>query len=210
MGLKEFTKDAIEDLLSTTPEDREQWGELYISKLGSRKMKIPSEASIISKIVATPIALASIYGSDLIDWTKFIGDALHGKSNPSLEDITLWSMGALGGGTTFGAKVPKGALREGMSWEEKVAKLGEPAENKALNEFEELLGKQQVARTPESMAKELGLTYQGEWEGFGVMEFRDELTKGNLTVKSLDDLEERVLELRKLFKENPPSMEGIL
>lgn len=49
------------------------------------------------------------------------------------------------------------------------------------------------------LADQFGVEYQGE--GLGLLHFFDPETKGNITVKSLDDLEKRVLQLRKDFKE---------
>lgn len=53
---------------------------------------------------------------------------------------------------------------------------------------------------PEAMAKELGLKFQGKWDDFELFEFMDLKTKGNITVKSLDELEKRVFELRRSFE----------
>jgi hypothetical protein len=220
-------KDDIENMLlsysSGAPEEREQWRSLYTDKMGTREMKIPQEASVFSKILATPIALATIYGNDAINWTKFIGDALSGRSNPSLEDITMWSMGALGGGTAFGRR-PAGSLGMGggLTEESKMLlaknkrlrtslqteKLLAPA-NKAAAEAEAMLKKlddeariavAKAMNNPEKLAKVLGLKYQGKWPDVDLYEFRDEVTKGNFTVKSLNDVEKRLQEIRSTIK----------
>jgi hypothetical protein len=228
LGLREGKGNKFLPNISSSATDKE-WQELYFSNLGDREaLRIPKEANIAEKLFAIPVALASIYGKDLIDWIMLPGDVMQGKVNPTAEELTMWSMGAMGGGTSFG-EIPVGALGMGgkvsskrraeilMTVPEQLkGKPGEAAflesrrqyikataeRTKSESPIDELLAEYGVTRTPERAAEQLGLTYQGKWgEEYGnMMEFFDKQTGGNVTIKTLDELEERIMKLRDDMK----------
>jgi hypothetical protein len=216
--------DAIDAITSSAK--REEWRKTYFNKNlfeHGAKISVPSDTSPLGTGAAALIAGIAPIVKDTVDWTKFIGDVLSGKRSYTPEDVTMWSMGALGG-SSFG-RTPKGSLKMGLAKEfDKFADIsgliGDKTEASNIRaresmreltsaegkELDDLLSTLDDAlensdTTPTGLAKKLGLKYQGEWKDFGLMEFFDETTKGNITVKSLDELEGRVIQLRNSFKE---------
>jgi hypothetical protein len=57
-----------------------------------------------------------------------------------------------------------------------------------------------IPKTPEALAEKFGLQYQGKWPDLDMWEFMDLETKGNISVTNLDELEEKVINLKKSMK----------
>ena len=213
------------------PSRREiSWGEFF-SKLIQSEPKIAKDTPAMFKALAVPGALIHKYSKDFVgmlksqmytkdkDPAQMLALAGYGLGMSTPGGPALGETAALGmikkprSMLDSMKKVPPivkdgvykgpGALPTG--WVPKT-KLGEGfidvLPSRSVNKLvDKPLAIEARIKTPESMAKELGLTYQGKWD-LGEMHahgFRDEVTGGNLSVDSLDDLPKALSKLRKEF-----------
>jgi hypothetical protein len=131
----------------------------------------PKGSSLPQELVGVPTGLAMKYGKEFKD---LLTSQMYARDKDP-EKMTQLAMYGLGMGT------PGGSLTKDIS------SLG--------------MTKLAFEETPESVAKDLGIIYNGIWEGSpgNALTFTDTVSGGTFLVNSIKDVQQRLFDLRSSF-----------